>query len=130
VADWRTAAGQQQPSQYPHEGDTTPLLYVPKGFYYTLRGDRYTYHYSTRPVGARGQAEVWARGKGLGGSTAVNGMMWIRGAQADWDGLAARGNPAFGWQPAPAARSPAAIRQVRWGRCLATARAIRRLSRR
>ena len=37
------------------------------------------------------------RGKVLGGSTAVNGMMWMRGAAADWDGLAARGNPAFGW---------------------------------
>ena len=25
-------------------------------------------------------------------------MMWPRGAAADWDGLAARGNPAFGWE--------------------------------
>ena len=25
-------------------------------------------------------------------------MMWTRGAAADWDGLAARGNPAFGWE--------------------------------
>ena len=78
--------------------DTSPMLYVPKGFYFTLRGERYTYHYPTRPVGPRGQVEVWTRGKVLGGSTAVNGMMWMRGAQADWDGLAARGNPAFGWE--------------------------------
>jgi choline dehydrogenase len=78
--------------------DTNPIIYVPEGFYVTLRGNRYTYHYPTRPVGPGGQAEVWLRGKVLGGSTAVNGMIWSRGAQADWDGVAARGNPAFGWQ--------------------------------
>ena len=33
----------------------------------------------------------------LGGSAAVNGMMWMRGAPADWDGLAARGNPGWSW---------------------------------
>jgi choline dehydrogenase len=80
-----------------------PLLYVPEGFYFTLRGDRYAYHYPTRPVGPGGQVEAWLRGKVLGGSTAVNGMMWTRGAAADWDGLAARGNPAFGWEPVLAA---------------------------
>ena len=78
--------------------DKNPMIYVPKGFYFTLRGQRYTYRYPTRPVGPAGQVEVWMRGKGLGGSTAVNGMMWIRGAAADWDGLAARGNPDFGWE--------------------------------
>lgn len=81
-------------------GDKNPMIHIPKGFYFTLRGQRYAYHYPTRPVGPAGQVEVWTRGKGLGGSTAVNGMMWIRGAAADWDGLAARGNPAFGWQRA------------------------------
>ena len=75
--------------------DTNPIIYVPEGFYVTLRGDRYTYHYSTRPIGPRGQVEVWTRGKGLGGSTAVNGMMRIRGTQADWDGVARPVEPAF-----------------------------------
>jgi len=78
--------------------DANPLLYVPEGFYFTLRGNRYAYHYPTRPIGPGGQVEAWLRGKVLGGSTAVNGMMWTRGAAADWDGLAARGNPAFGWE--------------------------------
>jgi choline dehydrogenase len=80
--------------------DKSPMLYVPKGFYFTLREKPYTYHYSTQPVGPDRKVEDWTRGKGLGGSTVVNGMMWMRGAQADWDGLAARGNPAFGWQRA------------------------------
>jgi choline dehydrogenase-like flavoprotein len=74
-----------------------PLLHVPKGFYYTLRGDRYLYRYLTNPVTQGGRPEVWLRGRVLGGSAAVNGMMWMRGAAADWDGLAARGNPGWSW---------------------------------
>jgi choline dehydrogenase len=74
-----------------------PLLRIPKGFYYTLRGDRYLYRYRTRPVTPAGANEVWLRGRVLGGSAAVNGMMWMRGAQADWDGLAARGNRGWSW---------------------------------
>ena len=74
-----------------------PLLHIPKGFYYTLRGDRYLYRYETRPVTPDGENEVWLRGRVLGGSAAVNGMMWMRGAQADWDGLAARGNRGWSW---------------------------------
>jgi choline dehydrogenase len=74
-----------------------PLLYIPKGFYYTLRGNRYLYRYPTEPVGPAGNHEVWLRGRVLGGSAAVNGMMWTRGAPADWDGLADRGNPGWAW---------------------------------
>src|SRR5215813_3580356 len=70
----------------------SPLISVPKGFYYILRGNRYLYRYA---AGLNG--EVWLRGKVLGGSTAVNGMMWVRGAPADWDALAARGNPGWAW---------------------------------
>ena len=80
-----------------------PLLHVPKGFYYTLRGNRYLYRYLTGPVTPGGQDEVWLRGRVLGGSAAVNGMMWMRGAPADWDALAARGNPGWSWADARAA---------------------------
>jgi choline dehydrogenase len=59
--------------------DANPLLYVPEGSYFTLRRNRYTYHYPTRPIGPGGQVEAWLRGKVLGGSTAVNGMMWTGG---------------------------------------------------
>jgi choline dehydrogenase len=71
--------------------DRNPLLHIPKGFYYTLRGHRYLYRYPTK------HDEVWLRGRVLGGSTAINGMMWLRGAPADWDGLAERGNDGWGW---------------------------------
>ena len=75
----------------------SPLISIPKGFYYTLRGDRYLYRYAVAPGNGRPAGEVWLRGRVLGGSMAVNGMMWVRGAPADWDGLAARGNPGWAW---------------------------------
>ena len=83
--------------------DWNPIIYVPKGFFFTLRGERYAYQYPTQPVGPDGKLDVWQRGKVLGGSTAVNGEIWNRGAAADWDGLAERGNPAFSWERALAA---------------------------
>src|SRR5690242_7726877 len=83
--------------------DWNPLIYIPKGFFFTLRGERYAYQYPTQPAGPNGKLDVWQRGKVLGGSTAVNGMMWTRGAPADWDGLEARGNPGWDWEHALAA---------------------------
>jgi choline dehydrogenase-like flavoprotein len=85
--------------------DLNPLLRVPKGFYYTLRGERYLYRYPTQPAGPEGRPEAWLRGRVVGGSAAVNGMVWSTGAPADWDGLQARGNPGWGWADiAPAYR--------------------------
>jgi choline dehydrogenase-like flavoprotein len=74
-----------------------PLLYIPKGFYFTLQSDRYTYKYPTQPIGSAHQPESWTRGKGSGGSTSINGMMYIRGARADYDDIVRRGNPGWGW---------------------------------
>lgn len=73
-----------------------PLLSVPRAFYFTLRSDRYTRHYPTRPSAGGVPAEAWVRGRGLGGSTLVNGMMYVRGAAADFDALEAAGNPGWG----------------------------------
>ena len=73
-----------------------PLLYIPKGFFFTLQSDRLTTTYAAEPFPA-GHTEPWQRGRVMGGSTAVNGMMYVRGQQADYDALAAAGNPEWGW---------------------------------
>ena len=73
------------------------LLRIPKGFYLTMQHPEYAYFYPTGSVSPGGPDEVWLRGKGLGGSTAVNGMMYIRGWAADYDRLTAAGDPGWGW---------------------------------
>ena len=74
-----------------------PLLYIPKGFFFTLRSSRLTTTYMAEPF-PMGFQEPWQRGRVLGGSTAVNGMMYVRGQQADFASLEQRGNPGWGWQ--------------------------------
>lgn len=77
--------------------DRNPMLHIPKGFYFTLQSSRYCYHYPTQPVGPGKKTESWTRGKVHGGSTAINGMMYIRGARADYDAIAQRGTPDWQW---------------------------------
>lgn len=74
-----------------------PLLRIPKAFYLTMQHPEYANFYPTDSVFLGGPGEVWLRGKGLGGSTAVNGMMYIRGWGADYDPLAAAGDPGWRW---------------------------------
>jgi choline dehydrogenase len=74
------------------------LLRMPKGFGRTLGNTRFASHHVTTHVAtAGGEPEVWARGKTLGGSSSVNGTVWIRGQREDYDHLAARGNAGWGW---------------------------------
>jgi choline dehydrogenase len=74
-----------------------PLLYIPKGFFFTLQSSNLTKTYLSNPFPS-GYQEPWQRGSVLGGSTAVNGMMYVRGQQADFDALEQRGNPGWGWE--------------------------------
>lgn len=54
-------------------------------------------------------SEFWIRGKGLGGSSSVNGMIWSKGEPADYDGWEAAG--ATGWNAASMAAAFAEVEQ-------------------
>jgi choline dehydrogenase len=57
------------------------------------------WRYMTVPqVGTNGRVHEWPFGRLVGGSTALNGMIWTRGAMWDYDDWAAMGNP--GWEAA------------------------------
>lgn len=77
--------------------DAHPMVSIPKGIAFTLRNPKFAWFYPTQPFGPKNQVEYWARGKMLGGSSSVNGMVYNRGSQADFDNLEALGNPGWNW---------------------------------
>jgi len=69
---------------------------VPSGFSKLLVNPRFNWRFSTAPeANTLNRVIAVPRGKGLGGSTLINGMIYVRGTPADYDHWAARG--ASGW---------------------------------
>ena len=62
-----------------------------------LRADTHSWGYFQEPDVAGRRLQL-PRARVIGGSTTVNGAMWIRGSAADYDDWASRGNP--GWDAA------------------------------
>ncbi|ROO86365.1 choline dehydrogenase-like flavoprotein [Actinocorallia herbida] len=77
--------------------DRNPMFHIPKGFGLAMTDPKAAWLYPTAPFGPRATNEVWPRGRVLGGSSAINGMVYNRGQRADWDALVELGNKEFGW---------------------------------
>jgi len=84
-----------------------PWLHVPSGFFKTINNPRYDWRYETEPEPElNGRRIAWPRGRVLGGSSAINGLIYIRGQADDFNDWAQRGNPGWGWSDVlPAFRS-------------------------
>ncbi len=73
-------------------------IHVPKGFGRLLSDPRHVWLYQTEAVpDGTGRPEYWARGKTLGGSSSVNGMVYMRGQPQDYDGWEGMGLQGWGW---------------------------------
>ena len=77
--------------------DNSMMVRIPKGFGKLLGNPKYAWHFPTVPFGPSGRVEAWVRGKTLGGSSAVNGLVYNRGQRADWDELERLGNKGWSW---------------------------------
>jgi choline dehydrogenase-like flavoprotein len=76
-----------------------PLISIPMGMGKTLTNPELCWHYQTEPgPGSAGRPVPWVRGRGLGGSSAVNGMMYCRGHPQDYDDWEAMGCAGWGWR--------------------------------
>lgn len=98
LADRLSESGRHTVLLLEEGGGDTWLSRMPKGFGKLLSDPQRSHYYPTSVAEtAHGPQETWARGRMLGGSSAINGMVWNRGVAEDYDAIAAQGNPGWGW---------------------------------
>ena len=79
--------------------DRYPWIHIPIGYAKTMFNPRYNWGFCTEPEPElNGRKLYWPRGKVLGGSSSINGLIYIRGQAQDYDNWAAEGNPGWAWK--------------------------------
>ncbi|MEL6476930.1 MAG: GMC family oxidoreductase N-terminal domain-containing protein [Pseudomonadota bacterium] len=91
--------------------DWNPWIHVPVGYFKTLDNPATDWCYVTEPdPGLNGRAIKWPRGRVLGGSSSINGLLYVRGQAEDYDHWRQLGNPGWGFDDV----LPAFIRSEAW----------------
>lgn len=76
-----------------------PFIHMPKAIGKALSRPNLVWPYLTEANDQNNETpEFWARGNTLGGSTSVNGMMYVRGQPADYDEVARSAGPEWNWE--------------------------------
>ena len=76
--------------------DSNPWIHVPVGYFKTMHDPDTDWCYRTEPEPAlNGRSLDWPRGKVLGGSSSINGLLYVRGQPQDFDHWRQLGNA--GW---------------------------------
>ncbi|MEM9224371.1 MAG: GMC family oxidoreductase N-terminal domain-containing protein [Pseudomonadota bacterium] len=78
--------------------DRSPWIHIPVGYFKTIKEPSLNWMYRTEgDSGLNGRAINWPRGKTLGGSSSINGLLYVRGQQQDYDGWRQLGNVGWSW---------------------------------
>jgi choline dehydrogenase len=79
--------------------DNYPWIHIPVGYLYCIGNPRTDWLYQTEPdAGLNGRVLRYPRGKVLGGSSSINGMIYMRGQARDYDAWAEQlGDAAWRW---------------------------------
>jgi choline dehydrogenase-like flavoprotein len=73
-------------------------FHIPAGYLFAIGNPRADWMFETEPIpGLGGRRLRYPRGKVIGGSSAINAMIYMRGQAADYDGWRQLGLPGWGW---------------------------------
>ncbi|CUJ41270.1 GMC family oxidoreductase [Achromobacter xylosoxidans] len=79
--------------------DRSPWIHIPIGYGKTMFHKVLNWGYYTEPDPNMLDRRIyWPRGRTLGGSSAINGLIYIRGQRQDYDAWVAAGNPGWSWE--------------------------------
>lgn len=79
--------------------DSSPWIHIPVGYFKTMHNPKVDWCYRTEPdPGLNGRSIDWPRGKVLGGSSSLNGLVYVRGQPEDYDRWVQMGNPGWSWE--------------------------------
>ncbi len=78
--------------------DLNPWIHIPVGYFKTIHNPKVDWCYKTEPdPGLNGRSIEWPRGKVLGGSSSLNGLLYVRGQPQDYERWRQMGNTGWGW---------------------------------
>ena len=78
--------------------DWSPWLHIPIGYLRSMGNPKVDWCFKSEPVpGLNGRRIAVPRGKVLGGSSSINGMLYVRGQAQDYDDWRALGLEGWGW---------------------------------
>ncbi len=78
--------------------DSNPWIHVPVGYFKTMGNPKSDWQYKTEAdPGIAGRSISWPRGRVLGGSSSINGLLYVRGQPQDYNHWAQLGNAGWTW---------------------------------